>query len=248
MKEKFHLFLSIIIILLYFNQIASKSLSFKLQFISSPNPPKYNSNIKSFIELDKESEPSNPKQRIRLEFCFGTPKACHLLTIHPQSFLICVMDAGAGMLNKKKLIYDTTKSKKGRYNQSLIEISLDEDKILKGNVAFDRIYTKDSFLFRGFFLSELSYNHYIDEGMIGLGHRGHPFEEKYSFINRLFFNGLIYHKVFTQNFKNDENGIMTFDEISKEIINNYKKYGCCPALNKEKNEKKYKNRKMGMSN
>ena len=243
MNQKFHIYFYFIIIFLFFNQISSNSLTFKFHITSNPYPPKYNSNYKSFLELDKSSDISTQKQRMSLEFCFGTPKACHLLTIHSQSFLIWVMDARANILTKKKLIYDATKSTTGRYNQSIIEISLDEDKILKGNVVYDRIYTKDSFLFRGFFLSVLGSNHYIDEGMIGLGYRGHPFEEKYSFINQLFLNGLIFHKVFTQYFQNDEDGIMTFGEIPKEIINNYKKYGRCPALNKEINGKKYKNRK-----
>ena len=241
MKEKLHIFFYIIIIFLYLNQISCEPLSFKFHIISKPYPPKYN--LKSLLELDRASESSESKQRMCLEFCFGTPKACHLLTIHSQSFLIWVMDSRANILKKEKLIYDATKSTTGRYNQSIIEISLDEDKILKGNVVHDRIYTSDNFLFRGFFLSVISSNHYIDEGMIGLGYRGHPFEERYSFINQLFSNGLIYHKVFTQSFKNDENGVMSFGEIPKEIVNNYKKYGRCFALNKEINGVQYKNRK-----
>ena len=241
MKAKFQIIF--IIIFISIEQISSQKLSFPFHIISNSVPSKKNSNLKSLIEMDKIPVSLNEEERMCLEFCFGTPKACHLLTIHPQSFLIWVMDARSKILDKKKLIYDATKSTTGRYNQSIIEIKLDTDKTLKGNVAFDRIYTKDSFLFRGVFLSAIASNHYTDEGMIGLGYRGHPFEERYSFINQLFFNGLIYHKVFTQSFKDDENGLITFGEIPKEIVNNYKKYGRCSALNVEKNGKIYKNRK-----
>jgi len=178
-----------------------------------------------------------------LEFCFGTPKACHLLTIHAQSFLIWVMDARSKINRKKKLSYDATKSTTGRYNQTLLEINLDTDITLKGNAVHDRIYTKDSFLFRGLFFSAIDSNYYTDEGMIGLGYRGNRFEERYSFINQLFFNGLIYHRVFTQFFQDDENGIITFGEIPKDMVNNYKNYGRCAALNIERNGKIYKNRK-----
>ena len=243
MKGKLNLFLNIIIIFLYISKTTSESLSFPFHIIPKSNPSTQTSKMKSFLEIDKIPVSLNTEERMCLELCFGTPKACHLLTIHSQSFLIWVMDARANILEKKKLIYDATKSSTGRYNQSLIEVILDKGKSLKGNVAHDRIYTKDSFLFRGVFLSAVASNHYVDEGMIGLGYRGTPFEERISFINQLFHNGLIYHRVFTQSFKDDENGIISFGEIPQEIVNNYKRYGRCAALNIEKDGKVYKNRK-----
>ena len=237
-------YLYILIIFLLFNTTSLKSLSFPFHIIPSSNKINHNSNLRSSLEIDKIPVSLNEEDRMCLEFCFGTPKACHLLTIHPQSFLIWVMDARSKINNnKKKLSYDPTKSTTGRYNQTLLEVFLDTSKTIKGNAALDRIYTKDSFLFRGLFLSVIESNHYTDEGMIGLGYRGNHFEERHSFINQLFFNGLIYHKVFTQNFEDDKNGIITFGEIPKEIINNYKNYGRCSALNIEKDGKTYKNRK-----
>ena len=86
-------------------------------------------------------------------------------------------------------------------------------------------------------------NHYEDEGMIGMGYLGSNFESRASFINQLYFNGLIFHRVFSQSFTNNEQGIITFGSIPEEIVNNYKKYGRCPALNREINGKIYKNRK-----
>ena len=234
-------FIYLLIIFFSFIQISPKSLSFPFHIIS--NSPNEKSNLKSFLEIDKIPVTSNDEERMCLELCFGTPKACHLLTIHSQSFLMWVMDARARLNNKKKLVYDATKSSTGRYNQSILEIGLDTNKFIKGNAVHDRIYTKDSFLFRGFFISVISSNHYTDEGMIGLGYRSNRFEERYSFINQLFYNGLIYHRVFTQSFEDDKNGIITFGEIPKEIIDNYKYYGRCSALNIEKNGKIYKNRK-----
>ena len=84
MKAKFQLFFCIIIIFFSFNQISSKSLSFPFHIISNPHPSNYNLNLKSLIEIDKIPVSSNEEERMCLEFCFGTPKACHLLTIHPQ--------------------------------------------------------------------------------------------------------------------------------------------------------------------
>ena len=67
-----------------------------------PNSPNEKSNLKSFLEIDKIPVTSNDEERMCLELCFGTPKACHLLTIHSQSFLMWVMDARARLNNKKK--------------------------------------------------------------------------------------------------------------------------------------------------
>ena len=237
------IFLHIFILFICLNQISSQSLSFPFHIISNSHQSFHNKNLKSLIEIDKIPVLLNDEDQMCLEFCFGTPKACHLLTIHAQSFLIWVMDARSKINRKKKLSYDATKSTTGRYNQTLLEINLDTDITLKGNAVHDRIYTKDSFLFRGLFFSAIDSNYYTDEGMIGLGYRGNRFEERYSFINQLFFNGLIYHRVFTQFFQDDENGIITFGEIPKDMVNNYKNYGRCAALNIERNGKIYKNRK-----
>ena len=85
-----------------------------------------------------------------LELCFGTPKVCQLLTIHPQSFLIWIQDARNN--NKKiKNKYDPNLSTTAMVNHTLIELKLDDEKNIKGYISFDRVYTKNSFLFRGVF-------------------------------------------------------------------------------------------------
>ena len=246
MKSKLITF-NFLILSFVFISISSKSLKFPFHIIpKSPENNEKKSNLKSLLEIDHIPVSTNSEDRMCLELCFGTPKICHLLTIHAQSFLMWVSDARANFLSykdKKQPKYDATKSTTGRYNQSMIEVILDSEKILRGNAVYDRIYTKDSFLFRGVFLSVLDSNHYTGEGMIGLGYRGSKYEERFSFINQLYFNGLIYHRVFTQYFENDKNGVITFGEIPEEIVTNYKKYGRCNALNIEKDGKIYKNRK-----
>ena len=240
------LILKLIIFFLIIDTTLEKKLEFPFYII-----PKAKSNIinaqtsnsfLSFLESPKISVSLNDKERMCLELCFGTPKVCNLLTIHPQSFLIWIQDARS---NNKKLKnkYDPNTSTTAFANHTLIEIKLEESKIIKGYTVLDRVYTKNSFLFRAFFLSVVESNHYEDEGMIGLGYWGSNFEMRSSFISQLYFNGLIYHRVFTQSFTNNDRGIITFGEIPQEIIDNYKKYGRCPALNREIDGKFYKNRK-----
>ncbi len=238
--------LKFFIIFIIIQESTEKSLEFPFYIL-----PKYKSiyqnyktpnTFKSFLEIPKIPVSLNDKERMFLELCFGTPKTCHLLTIHPQSFLIWVQDSRSN-IKKIKNKYDPNLSTTAFVNHTLIELKLEEEKTLKGYPVFDRVYTKNSFLFRGAFLSVVESNHYEDEGMIGMGYWGSHFEQRFSFINQLYYNELIYHRVFTQHFINNDRGTISFGEIPKDIVNNYKKYGRCPALNKEVNGKFYKNRK-----
>ena len=240
------LILGLLSLFLLYQESIEKSLEFPFYII--PKSKIYSSKsktpntFKSFLETPKIPVSLNDKERMCLELCFGTPKSCHLLTIHPQSFLIWVQDVKSS-IKKSKNKYDPNLSTTAMANKTLIELKLDGEKNLKGYTVFDRIYTKNSFLFRGIFLSVVASNHYEDDGMIGLGYLGSYFEQRASFINQLYHNDLIYHRVFIQSFTNNERGTITFGEIPKEIVNNYKKYGRCEALNKIVDGKVYKNRK-----
>ena len=234
--------IKLLLLFLFIHSTTEKSLQFPFYIIPKSKSIRTPNTFKSFLEKPTIPVSVNNKERMCLELCFGTPKSCHLLTIHPQSFLIWVQDASSK--NKKiKTKYDPNLSTTAFANRTLLELKIEDEKTLKGYTVFDRIYTKDSFLFRGLFLSVVESNHYEDEGMIGMGFQGSRFEQGGSFINQLHFNGLIYHRVFTQSFTNNEQGIITFGEIPEEIVKNYKKYGRCPALNKEVDGKFYKNRK-----
>ena len=46
-----------------------------------------------------------------------------------------------------------------------------------------------------------------------------------------------------ESFANNDRGIITFGEIPQEIVDHYKNYGRCPALNKEVNGKFYSSQK-----
>ena len=239
---------SIIFFLLFLiiQDITTKKLEFPFYIIPKskaifPNNKTPNT-FKSFLEIPKIPVSLNDKERMCLELCFGVPKTCHLLTIHPQSFFIWLQDIHS---NVKKIEnkYDPNYSTTAMVNHTLIEVKLDEEKILKGYTVEDRVYIKNTLLFKGIFLSVVESNHYEDEGMIGMGYMGSNFEQRSSFINQLYTNEIIYHRVFTQSFSENDRGTISFGEIPKEIINNYKKYGRCPALNKAINGKYYKNRK-----
>ena len=85
------------ILALIIQETKLKSLEFPFYIIPKtktnfPNKKTPNT-FKSFLEIPKIPVSLNDKDRMCLELCFGTPKSCHLLTIHPQSFFIWVQDA-----------------------------------------------------------------------------------------------------------------------------------------------------------
>ena len=125
MKSKLITF-NFLILSFVFISISSKSLKFPFHIIpKSPENKEKKSNLKSLLEIDHIPVSTNSEDRMCLELCFGTPKICHLLTIHAQSFLMWVSDARANFLSykdKKQPKYDATKSTTGRYNQSMIEV------------------------------------------------------------------------------------------------------------------------------
>ena len=51
---------------------------------------------------------------------------------------------------------------------------------------------------------------------------------------KLFENGVISHKVFSQKFLNNEKGQLSIGEIPKYIVNDYTHYGRCPLFFKNK--------------
>ena len=53
---------------------------------------------------------------------------------------------------------------------------------------------------------------------------------------------IIFHKVFTQSFTTSKKGELTFGKIPDKIVNDYKNYGRCQALDKIQNGERYKNR------
>ena len=240
-KNFSNLLISIILI-----SFSLQALNFPFKIISKP-PSKTPNTFLSFAESPTLSFPviPNTEDFMCLELCLSSPKFCRLFAIHGQSFYIWVQDEK----NKDKSIelskkYNPNKSTTSQVKRILNEYKYEEDQYITAYSIIDHIYIKDQFLMKGYFLSAIDSKSFKgDEGMIGLGYRGSKKEEQYSFINQLYNNGLIFHRVFTQNFEKGDQGIISFGEIPKNIVNDYKNYGRCPVLDKIVDGKRIKNRK-----
>jgi len=228
---------------------STQALNFPFKIIKKSNlsSKKTPNTFLSFAEAPTLSLPVIPNSEdiMCLELCLSSPKFCRLFAIHGQSFYIWVQDEknnDKSIEHNKK--YDPNKSTTSQVRRILNEYGYEENQSITAYSIIDHIYLKDQFLMKGYFLSATDSSSFKgDEGMIGLGYRGSKKEEQYSFINQLYDNGLIFHRVFTQNFEKGDQGIISFGEIPKNIVNDYKNYGRCPVLDKIVDGKKIKNRK-----
>ena len=246
MKSPFNIKFVILLTILFYN--SSSSLSFPFYIIKNKKGKTTPNTFLSFAEESTTfSFPVVPNNEdfMCLEMCISSSKYCRLFVIHGQSFYIWVQDEK----NKDKSVdrskkYDPNKSTTSQVSRVLFKVEYEEQQEITAYSIIDNIYIKDKFIMKGFFLSATESSSFQgSEGMIGLGYRGSSSEEKYSFINQLYHNGIIFHRVFTQNFDKGDQGIISFGEIPKNIVDDYKNYGRCPALHKIVNGEKVKNRK-----
>ena len=239
--------IKILLLILVFISSFESSLKFPFYIINKEERNTTPNTFLSYAESLTLSFPvvPNTEDFMCLEICISSPKYCRLFAIHGQSFYIWVQDEK----NKDKTVdrskkYDPNKSTTSQATRVLFKVEYEENQAITGYSIIDNLYIKDKFLMKGTFLSATESSSFKgDEGMIGLGYRGSSNEEKNSFINQLYHNGLIFHRVFTQNFEKGDQGIISFGEIPKNIVDDYKNYGRCPALNKIVDGKKIKNRK-----
>lgn len=238
-------FINFFITLILFSFIFTNNLTFK--FYDIPSQTKNIHNIKNFrklIEIPPINVISNSKHRSCLEMCFGNPPVCRKLVIHGQSFYIWLTEINNNQdigINQK---FDPRLSSTIYLNRVQLILDYEESKNIIGYSGIDDIYIEDKKIFRGnFFLATESKSYAGFDGMIGLGYNPASYEEGYSFIDQLYNNKIIYHKVFTQSFLSSDSGEISFGAIPQYIVMDYKNYGRCNALNKIKNGEEYKNRK-----
>ena len=235
----------LLIILISFSSESSLSFPF---YIRKKTENKKTKN--SFLALSESLTISLPvvpnnEDYMCLELCLSSTKFCRLFAIHGQSFYLWVQDEK----NPDKSVeyakkYNPNKSTTSQVTRTLYKFEYEEKQSIVGYPIIDNIYANNHFLMNGKFISSTESTSFPgDEGMIGLGYRGTAEEEKHSFINQLYINGLIFHRVFTQNFEKGDQGVISFGEIPKNIVDDYKNYGRCPAMDKIVDGKKVKNRK-----
>ena len=199
----------------------------------------------SFLEIPTLPVISNEEERMCLEICIGTPPTCRKLVIHGQSFFSWVVDiynSESGIQNERR--FNLLNSSTIEVNRTQITLNYEDEKFITGFTGRDDITINNKRIFRQKFLIATDSKVFSGyEGMIGLGYMANSFERGYSFIDQLYNNRIISHKVFTQSFHTSEKGEISFGEIPKNIVNDYRNYGRCNAEDKIKDGVRYKNRK-----
>ena len=199
----------------------------------------------SFLQVPTLPVISNEEERMCLEMCFGTPPTCRKLVIHGQSFYSWVVDiynTESGVPNERR--FNLLNTSTIEVNRTQLTLTYEDEKYVTGYTGKDDITINNKKIFRQKFLITTNSSVFSGyEGMIGLGYMANSFERGYSFIDQLYNNRIIPHKVFTQSFHTSDKGEISFGEIPKNIVNDYRNYGRCNAEDKIKDGVRYKNRK-----
>ena len=199
----------------------------------------------SFLQVPTLPVISNEEERMCLEMCFGTPPTCRKLVIHGQSFYSWVVDiynTESGVPNERR--FNLLNTSTIEVNRTQLTLTYEDEKYVTGFTGKDDITINNKKIFRQKFLITTNSSVFSGyEGMIGLGYMANSFERGYSFIDQLYNNRIIPHKVFTQSFHTSDKGEISFGEIPKNIVNDYRNYGRCNAEDKIKDGVRYKNRK-----
>ena len=211
-------------------QITKSQISFKdtkIALFSENFPQNYKFEVKT-----------NSEERLCIELCINDKnenKKCYKLVIDNGSFHI--------WLNKNK-IDKTLISSISKTSQIITYKNGD----LIGKNSKQIFYTNEEYSIGNLniLISDSIPKIFEDyDGMIGLGYLTNSNEEYiFSFIQQLYENNLIYHRVFTQSFLSNKKGEISFGEIPKNIIEDYINYGRCNAIEELiVNGKKIKNPK-----
>lgn len=215
----------------------------KSQITSTFNIEKINtkSHLLSYTEIPSLDLDYKEKERTTTELCLGTPPQCFKLIIQTNSFYIWVSDAESKVqksVNKFHTKNSSTLSRK--YTEITSQYYANN---VTGIEGVDILSIKGTKIGKvKFLLVSKSYGYQKVDGMIGLGYLPSINEKKFSIIEQLHKAKLIHHKVFAQKYLNSTTGEFTIGEIPKYIVEDYKHYGRCKAMDKVIDVRHYKNK------
>ena len=232
----FYIFLFLIIIIsskIQFNFTIKED-----EFTEENEYQKPNSNaIKSFIEAEMGSDSDS---KTLMKVCLGSPPQCFNLVVQTNSFYLLVSDSKSQSQDSQHFFNESKSYTLNKYSH-FIELDYYGEKII-GQEAVDRLTINGQRISKiNFLLINSSGKFRMYDGFIGLGYMPNKQEKKFSLIQQLFERGKIPHKVFTQYYYDNYNGVITIGEIPDYIVDDYIHYGRCKALNKIRNGKEYKN-------
>lgn len=229
---------SLIFILSFITLISfTNQRSFTFPFTTERIP---SSTLVSFLQIPQAVVKDSGLDRDCIEACFGTPPQCFKLIIQSGSFYIWVVDSKSQQKAANK--FDPSKSSTLERNMTQVLAEYSGSSVT-GYQGKDFFYIDNQKIAKiNFLISKKSDSFTEYEGMIGLGYTPASYEEKFSLIEQLYKEKVIFHRVFTQSFTTSGRGEISFGEIPKHIVDDYKNYGRCQALDKIREDKKFKNK------
>ena len=229
----FFLILSFIILL-----SLSSQRELKFPFTTEKVP---SSVLTSFLQIPKTQVKDSGLDRDCIEACLGTPPQCFKLIIQTGSFYIWVVDPN-NKNSKAVTKFDPKKSSSLERNMTEVLAEYSDSSVV-GYQGKDYLTLEGEKIAKvNFLISKRATSFTEYEGMIGLGYTPNSYEEKFSLIEQLFINKVIFHRVFTQSFETSGRGEISIGEIPQYIVDDYQNYGRCKALNKIKQGQQFRNK------
>ena len=230
--------ISILYIFLFLIVIISSKIQlfFTIKDENEYNEQNKNFKLKSFIDVPMGSEPDS---KTLMKLCLGSPPQCFNLVVLTNSFYLMISNSNS-QSNSQHFFNESQSNTLYKYSK-FIELDYYDQKI-RGQEAIDKLTINGIEISKIYFLLiNPSGKYRAYDGFIGLGYMPNKHERKFSLIHQLFEKGKIAHKVFTQYYNDNYNGVITIGEIPDYIVEDYIHYGRCKALNKIRNGKEYKN-------
>ena len=211
---------SLIFILSFITLISfTNQRSFTFPFTTERIP---SSTLVSFLQIPQAVVKDSGLDRDCIEACFGTPPQCFKLIIQSGSFYIWVVDSKSQQKAANK--FDPSKSSTLERNMTQVLAEYSGSSVT-GYQGKDFLYIDNQKIAKiNFLISKKSDSFTEYEGMIGLGYTPASYEEKFSLIEQLYKEKVIFHRVFTQSFTTSGRGEISFGEIPKHIVDDYKNY------------------------
>ena len=218
-KPRTRLFLFILLQLSFFITQTNEYLSMKV-------------NLKNF----------NGDNFIYTKICLGSHPQCFNLQLDFQSFYVWIYNKTETIPTYIKS-FNTSNSTTFKINDNEVFNITYPNLVFAGQGVTDNIIIDDTLNLTDFKFSLVNkYNrsgHY--EGIMGLGYLSGEHEKEYSFLEQLYLQKIITHKVFGIEFSSYKTTQIFFGEVPTIILKDYTHYGNCNLIQKKINETNQEN-------
>lgn len=198
--------------------------------------------VNGYLTMKVSLKNYNGDNFIYTKICLGSHPQCFNLQLDFQSFYVWIYNKTETIPTYVKS-FNTTNSTTYKINENDVFNITYPNLVLVGQGANDKISIDNTLDLSDFqFMLVNKYtpsSHY--EGIMGLGYLSGEHEKEYSFLEQLYLQKIITHKVFGIEFSSYKTTQIFFGEVPTIILKDYIHYGNCNLIQKKINETNQEN-------